>query len=134
MSRDVVFIRHTDDAEEVDERFLPRPQDRRHGGAVGTGADEPIAEEAQAGWNAIYAGSTATRSAPTPRRAAGFSSTLLPRVVSPTSRSDDDTATTSAAATGASRPGTAREVREPRDIWPVFRGCSSARPALAVGA
>ncbi|MCO5106654.1 MAG: YeaH/YhbH family protein [Burkholderiaceae bacterium] len=138
---DVVFIRHTDDAEEVDEeRFF---HDRKTGGTVVLSAlalMNRIVEEryAQAGWN-VYGAQASDGDAfgADPEKSRGFlESTLLPRVrhFAYVEVSDDDTATTTLSAAYRrieARQFAMREVREPRDIWPVFRGLFQRAPGGA---
>ncbi|HMN64122.1 MAG TPA: YeaH/YhbH family protein [Burkholderiaceae bacterium] len=143
---DVVFIRHTDDAEEVDEeRFF---HDRKTGGTVVLSAlalMNRIVEEryAQAGWN-VYGAQASDGDAfgADPEKSRGFlESTLLPRVrhFAYIEVSDDDAATTTLSAAYRrieARQFAMREVREARDIWPVFRDLFQRAPegAGAAGA
>lgn len=143
---DVVFIRHTDDAEEVDEeRFF---HDRKTGGTVVLSAlalMNRIVEEryAQAGWN-VYGAQASDGDAfgADPEKSRGFlESTLLPRVrhFAYIEVSDDDAATTTLSAAYRrieARQFAMREVREARDIWPVFRDLfrRAAEGAGAAGA
>jgi uncharacterized sporulation protein YeaH/YhbH (DUF444 family) len=138
---DVVFIRHTDDAEEVDEeRFF---HDRKTGGTVVLSAlalMNRIVEEryAQAGWN-VYGAQASDGDAfgADPEKSRGFlESTLLPRVrhFAYIEVPDDDGSTTTLSAAYRrieARQFAMREVREARDIWPVFRGLFQRAPAGA---
>ena len=141
---DVVFIRHTDDAEEVDEeRFF---HDRKTGGTVVLSAlalmNRIVGERyAQAGWN-VYGAQASDGDAfgADPEKSRGFlESTLLPRVrhFAYIEVSDDDAATTTLSAAYRrieARHFAMREVREARDIWPVFRGLFQRAPAGAAAA
>ena len=128
---DVVFIRHTDDAEEVDEqRFFHDP---KTGGTVVLSALALMAriiEERypEAGWN-VYGAQASDGDAfgADPEKSRGFlETTLLPRVrhFAYIEVADEDARTTtlSAAYRRIGAPQFAmREVCRSGDIWPVFR-------------
>lgn len=135
---DVVFIRHTDDAEEVDEEHFFH--DRKTGGTVVMSAlalmNRIVGERyAQGGWN-VYGAQASDGDAfgADPEKSRGFlESTLLPRVrhFAYIEVSDEDAGVTtlSAAYRRIEAPRFAmREVREARDIWPVFRGLFRRAP------
>jgi uncharacterized sporulation protein YeaH/YhbH (DUF444 family) len=141
---DVVFIRHTDDAEEVDEeRFFHDPGT---GGTVVLSAlalMHRIVEQryAQAGWN-VYGAQASDGDAfgADPEKSRGFlESSLLPRVrhFAYIEVSDEDAALTTLSAAYRrieAEQFAMREVREARDIWPVFRGLFQRTPANGAAA
>ena len=136
---EVVFIRHTDDAEEVDEeRFFHDPGT---GGTVVLSAlalMHRIVEQryAQAGWN-VYGAQASDGDAfgADPEKSRGFlESALLPRVrhFAYIEVSDEESALTTLSAAYRrieARQFAMREVHEARDIWPVFRGLFQRAPA-----
>jgi len=128
---EVVFIRHTDDAEEVDEQHFFH--DPKTGGTVVLSALAlmgRIVEQryAQAGWN-VYGAQASDGDAfgADPEKSRGFlETTLLPKVrhfaYIEVSDEDSPLTTLSAAYRRIEAPQFAmREVHESRDIWPVFR-------------
>jgi len=139
---EIVFIRHTDDAEEVDEqRFF---HDRKTGGTVVLSAlalmnqiiEERFPREA---WN-IYGAQASDGDAfgADPEKSRGFlETTLLPLVrhyaYIEVCEAGSRVSTLSAAYRRI--PGDTfamREVHESRDIWPVFRGLFGKQQAAAI--
>ena len=134
---ELVFIRHTDEAEEVDEdTFFHDHAQRRHGGAFGAGADAAdlrrALSRAPSGISTRRRPPTAMRSAPTPARApVSCASTCCRwRATSPTSRCPDDERRGATAACGSStRSWSSAETatspcggcHSPSEIYPVFR-------------